>query len=450
MSDLDRLAADVGRALGSEPLRSVELEDDPGRRSSQLEELRELLASAPAALASTRDADLADDGVPGGLGAAELEREAEAAGLTVGWLGVMDGHGGVGRRAGLTALLEGTRGGEARQLLLAGPLGLRFDPEASGGGGKARVLIASYEFVGPTRTGGIGTAYTSLAEALAADGHEVTVLFSGEEGHPGAVREWTRPYADLGIRLYGLPARELSPDDPAYRHQIRSRQVYRWLRDAERERPFDVIHFPEVLGHGYFAVRAKQQGLAFAETTIVLGTRSSTSWVLETNGVLMQAQGDFIDDFCEREAVAGSDVVVSPSAYMLDWVRSKGWRVPERSFVQQYVRSGAVTRLAAAAANEANPEAEAHNEGTEIVFFGRLEPRKGLRVFCDALDRLAALGGPAPGRVTFLGKESTIDGVPAAEYIGGHAESWPWPHEIDRRPEPATGRLLPDRRRDPG
>ena len=42
-----------------------------------------------------------------------------------------------------------------------------------------RICIASYEFVGPTSTGGIGTAYTSLAEALAKAGHEVTVLLPG-------------------------------------------------------------------------------------------------------------------------------------------------------------------------------------------------------------------------------------------------------------------------------
>ncbi len=430
MSDLDRLAADLGRAIGSEPLRSVELDDDPVRRSAQLSELRELLASAPAALASTRDADLADDGVPGGLGATELEREAEAAGLTVGWLGVMDGHGGVGRRAGLTALLEGTKGAEARELLAPGPLGLRFDPEVRGAGegGKARVCIASYEFVGPTRTGGIGTAYTSLADALAEEGHEVVVLFSGGEepgGDPFA--HWAGQYRKRGIELHALAPGKPLARDLGLGHQVRALRVYEWLRDADRERPFDVIHFPEVLGHAVFAVEAKRLGLAFAGATLVLGTHSSTSWVLETNGTLLQARDNFVDDFCERRSVEEADVVVSPSAYMIDWMRSKGWVLPDRSFVQQYVRSGAVGELAASASG---PDPLGGPGETELVFFGRLEPRKGLRVFCDALDALAERGGPPPSRVTFLGKASTIDGRPADDYVRERAEAWQWPVEV--------------------
>jgi len=37
-----------------------------------------------------------------------------------------------------------------------------------------RVCVASFDFVGPVKNGGVGTAFTSLAEALARAGHEVT------------------------------------------------------------------------------------------------------------------------------------------------------------------------------------------------------------------------------------------------------------------------------------
>ena len=429
MSDLDRLAADLGAALGGEPIASLILPEDVERRRDELARLQVALESTPAVLVSVRDAELSgeDDG-PSGM-AAELERELRRAGLELEWLGLTDAAGSVGRRAGITALVGGTGAAAARELITAGPLGLRFDRAVDAARkGRARVCIASYEFVGPTRTGGIGTAYTSLAEALADEGHEVVVLFSGEEEHPGSLHEWTAHYRARGIELHGLPAHVPTPEDPAYRHQIRAHQVFTWLREAERRRGFDVIHFPEVLGHAYFAVRAKHQGLAFGGATIVLGAHSSTSWVLETNGALMQAQGDFIDDFCERESVAGADVLVSPSAYMLDWMRSKDWQVPERSFVQQYVRSTAVAELARTVAEAESPGVSAGP--TEIVFFGRLEPRKGLTLFCDAVDRLAEGAADGVARVTFLGKESTIEGLAAGEYIGARAASWPWPSEI--------------------
>ena len=42
---------------------------------------------------------------------------------------------------------------------------------------RVRICIASFDFVGPIRNGGVGTAFTSLGEALADAGHEVTFLY---------------------------------------------------------------------------------------------------------------------------------------------------------------------------------------------------------------------------------------------------------------------------------
>ncbi|MGH2950954.1 MAG: glycogen/starch synthase, partial [Solirubrobacterales bacterium] len=87
------------------------------------------------------------------------------------------------------------------------PAGLAADPEATAAPASrpARVCIVSYEFTGPTRTGGIGTAYTSLAEALAGDGHEVTVLFTGwAPGEEDAFERWAGHYGSLGIGLERL------------------------------------------------------------------------------------------------------------------------------------------------------------------------------------------------------------------------------------------------------
>jgi hypothetical protein len=45
----------------------------------------------------------------------------------------------------------------------------------------------------------------------------------------------------------------------------------------------------------------------------------------------------------------------------------------------------------------------------EIVFFGRLEKRKGLELFADALDRLTITRPEFAGiRITFLGKPTDI------------------------------------------
>ena len=148
-------------------------------------------------------------------------------------------------------------------------------------------------------------------------------------------------------------------------------------------------------------------------------------WVLEANGTVFQALDDFADDFIERRCVERCDALISPSAYMLDWMRDRGLaaaRAPLRAAVRALV--------APSRASNRDRSAEHARGRTEIVFFGRLEPRKGVRVFCDALDVLAQDSEPLDLGVTFLGKQSSIDGIEAGEYLAARARRWPWAAEV--------------------
>src|SRR4029077_14238014 len=56
-------------------------------------------------------------------------------------------------------------------------------------------------------------------------------------------------------------------------------------------------------------------------------------------------------------------------------------------------------------------------DNDHLIFFGRLETRKGLYVFVDARRRLRRDGGPLPHTVSFLGTVVTVNGRPAGEYL---------------------------------
>ena len=66
----------------------------------------------------------------------------------------------------------------------------------------------------------------------------------------------------------------------------------------------------------------------------------------------------------------------------------------------------------------------------ELVYFGTLETRKGIALFCDALDAIPAALAKKIQIVTFLGRESIVDGIPARSYLEKRAKRWPFPFQV--------------------
>ena len=206
--------------------------------------------------------------------------------------------------------------------------------EESGEHQFTRVCIATYEILGPSQNGGIGTAYFSLATTLASAGHDVTILYlSGEPLGRAVIEHWITHFRILGIRFVALPASPRTIDVPQC--MLTARDAYAWLRKQE----FDVIHFPELQGHGYYSVLAKHQGLDFSHTTLCVGTHSPMSWIREQNHEAPYSPDELEMDFMERQCVALADVVLSPSQYMLRWMQTRGWTLPAVCYVQQTIAS---------------------------------------------------------------------------------------------------------------
>lgn len=274
------------------------------------------------------------------------------------------------------------------------------------------ICVASHDLVGPIRNGGIGTAYTALAEALAADGHHVTALYlRGYRCEQGSFHSWAAWYRARGIELVPLPP---SPTPLANSANVKTAyDTYHWLQNQT----FDVVHFPEMQGHAYFCLLARRQGLAFPATTFVVGTHSPTAWHKQGNQEMLDSYEELEIDFLERRSLELADVVWSPSQYLLRWERDRDWKLPEQTYVQPYLAPAVLG-------------AAAHGVETvrEIVFFGRLEERKGLILFCNALDKLATqVPAAVEGlQVTFLGKERTVRGLASANYLAGRAKQWPF------------------------
>ena len=288
--------------------------------------------------------------------------------------------------------------------------------QPAAGASLPRICIATWEIEGPSRNAGIGTAYTSLADALVRANYDVTVLFLlGYHPTDGNMSEWIRHYRDnKGIKLEPLPMPHTPTIHANWAAGV-SYHTYVWLKEHQHD--FDIIHFPECQGLGFYSMLAKRQGLAFAKSTFVIGTHGPILWVKEGNQDYLRDLGELEIDHMERTCVAAADAVVSPSQYLLEWMERNNWEFPQETFVAPYIRPYGVTPT--------NPDPPKKNHAVrELVFFGRLELRKGLKLFCDAIDYLCANGENQDFEVSFLGKETQIYGRSSIGYISDRSKKW--------------------------
>jgi glycosyltransferase involved in cell wall biosynthesis len=278
-----------------------------------------------------------------------------------------------------------------------------------------RICIVSAEFNRLFRNGGIGTACTGLAQLLAEHGHEVTVLYTAEV----PVTERTAFQADVdayarewGIRIVLLePSARLDPGAVGFAARAFS------VHDQLRQGDWDAIFFNDARAEGYYAVTAKRAGLGYRDTALCVVAHGPRTWVRELNHWLLGCGDELENVFMEIETARLADHLISPSRYMLDWLTDQGWELPASARVTK-------VRLPRWPSTEDAAPLVARRPVRELVFFGRLEYRKGLTLFCDAVDELA--GDDPELRVTFLGKFGDIAGEHAGGYVLRRARRWPF------------------------
>jgi glycosyltransferase involved in cell wall biosynthesis len=279
-------------------------------------------------------------------------------------------------------------------------------PARAGSG--ARICIVTGELEGPYLNGGIGTTNRALAIVLRSLGYEVDILYTNvERGTPfcfrGKFADYVEAYRDLGIRLVCIDHRGERRDGLA--------RSYLAMRHLLSER-YQLAFFDDFEGTGFYSALARRTGNPLMrETRICVTTHSSFEWLLNV-GQPVRTTFDTIPLLeMERRSVELADSVRAPSAYILRKYRSFGWKIPENSIVLPNFVSGGGNQVAARKRVPVD----------EIVFFGRLETRKGLDIFCRAIDRLKyKLSGKA---VTFLGR-STPE---TARHLLLRASAWPFP-----------------------
>lgn len=305
--------------------------------------------------------------------------------------------------------------------------------------GSRRVVFVADELLGYAGNG-IGTTTTFVSLALARTGQAVEVFFVGSPPTGPIAPEWRRLYDEAGVRVRVIPTtgERVEPGNLA-----RSRD----LEVVLRADPPDVVVVQDLGAPAYTAIRLRRLGLAFEDTLFVVFCHGPRRWITDVSRKVRVLPGAHAVNVLERASVELADVVVSPSRYLVDWMRGEGWQLPERTFVIPHVSRAGAT-------GEPPPAPPQNSDRVErVAFFGRLEERKGLRPFLGALNTLEPellarvdvdfIGRPTPPwpveRVSELLADSTRRALRSLSFETSLDQ-----HEaLDRLRRPGTLALMP-------
>jgi glycosyltransferase involved in cell wall biosynthesis len=288
---------------------------------------------------------------------------------------------------------------------------LRSDKPAA----RRRICIVTGELAGPLYNGGIGTTNRALASVLRGLGHDVDVLYTRvHEGKPiclrGSFAEHVEAFRKVGVRLVCIDHRGNWYDWSAV--------SYRAMQHLIRNQ-YDLVFFDDLFGNGYYSLLARRSGNPeLSNTTMCVTTHSATQWIKDTSQLPITTVEQIRLAEMERRSIELADAVKAPSAYILEKYRNYGWTLPDHSVV--------LPNFVFESRREVRPHKRVGVR--EIVFFGRLEHRKGLWLFCRALDRLKyRLKGC---QVTFLGKTVVESDVSTGEILLRRSAAWPFPIRV--------------------
>jgi len=271
--------------------------------------------------------------------------------------------------------------------------------------------IVTPDIIGPVKNGGIGTACFELAKFFKKAGDAVTVLYTGPI-ESGTLDTWVSHYKEISIDFEHINP-FLYPDKPinnGYWFIERSLRVHEWLSNQS----FEQIHFQEWQANGFIPVQAKKTGQGYFNTLLTTTVHSCEEWIHEGNLRLPSGGVEYIiQKHCEKYSAEKSDITIFPSRYMKDWSEGKGWNCNNAKIIPYHYESANKSELSKKA-----------KKITEFVFFSRLETRKGLKLFLNALELIIKSKQHITiPKITFLGKNWFIGNRLASEAISEYVST---------------------------
>ncbi|MBD1837186.1 glycosyltransferase [Coleofasciculus sp. FACHB-501] len=253
-------------------------------------------------------------------------------------------------------------------------------------------LLVTTEYEGIFKNGGIGTYYKTLSEKLAGEGWYVILLlcyneknFGGKSDFPSVKHIFSVGEVENVLNLQPIHSAILSTVKPdfidfqSFFCLFFTQALVSYFKDS-----LVFVEFHEMMGVGYRTIQAKKSSLLGRNCITAVTMHSGHEWIYEANERYIEEYPVWLWHVChyEQSSFEKADLGFFPSYYLKSKVESYGWNGTHAIHMPYFVP------LVELHDTPKNNLLEISSEKIPIVFFGRLEERKGLCVFIEAIKLL--------------------------------------------------------------
>ena len=291
-------------------------------------------------------------------------------------------------------------------------------------------LLVTSEYEGIFRNGGIGTYYRTLSEKLSAAGWYVVLLLCQTQERFGGKSH----IPALKHIFSSSECQEVLDLQPMHRAILSQFKDWEWVdREnycalffaqaiaAQFNQSSIYIEFPETLGLGYRTIQAKRAGVLGKNCLTAVTIHSGQEWIHEAHGKYTLPLPHWCLQTChyEQSSFEQTDLAFFPSHFLKEKVTSYGWKTDHALHLPHFIPE--VEQFLAPEPLRDDLKQELNTGKIPIVFFGRLEERKGLISFVEAI-RLLDADIAERLQILFMGRTvqlqvETLQHLNSEEYI---------------------------------
>src|SRR3990172_6974241 len=251
-----------------------------------------------------------------------------------------------------------------------------------------RRILYAYPEVSPIfPNGGIGTFVFEVSHLLAASGEwDVDILT--DTSYSATImqddfRKAETVFKQAGVRLIDLYRDERIKPGWESPDVIRAERYHAHVTKLHSERHYHLIEFPDWRAPGFFVVRHKKTTKSFGNTLLVVRLHSSTKDVWDWQDGYFSNKNDLYCHFMEEYVKKYSDIVMSPTEFLLRPVRQTQLVFEKLLFRDGYPISSNYQP------HQKDIHHDRRSDPITVACVSRLELRKGQDILANAIRHLS-------------------------------------------------------------